>query len=109
MYFRIFDKNLDPKTLYTNKTLANQITAKIDTMKAHKITAKEDIIKGMAETIASQMANKNYISKHLLNSAVDVRCEGFSSVDKDKYVKITKRFGLKIIDEGQPIHLHIEF
>jgi hypothetical protein len=97
-------KNVDK--LYLNKEALDEIKQVYEDGKdAGK--SDDEIKQDMSDVISEQMNNDTYISRHLLDNAVDVRISDMTKAQQDVFKKAAQDAGAKVIVEGD--HFHVQF
>lgn len=61
--------------------------------------------------IAGQVANGDYVSKHLREGAVDVRCSDMSTAERAAFKRAARKLGIAVVDESRTAtpHFHLNF
>ncbi len=95
---------------YANKTAAAQVQAAWAQAKGEGLTGAE-ILTRITEVIAAQVADKDYVSKHLREGAVDVRCSDMSKAQRVVFKRAAKKLGIAVVDESRTAtpHFHLNF
>ena len=99
----------DPLGLYTNKELINPIVqAYTDGKKLNK--SKAELLKAMAKVIQGQVNRKEYLSKHLIAGAVDIRVSDMKTAFlKNAFRAAANGIAKKVLLENVPPHWHLSF
>jgi hypothetical protein len=63
----------------------------------------------MEQVIAQQVANGQYISKHLISGAVDIRSKNMSPQDKKIFNAVAKTIAKTVKLETVNPHFHLQF
>jgi hypothetical protein len=101
-------KKGDRLTVYINQTLAGQIRNAFDTAQAAG-QSDQATIAAMEQVIAQQVANGQYISKHLISGAVDVSVQNMSRQDEKIFDAVAKTIAKTVILETVERHFHLQF
>lgn len=95
---------------YANKTAAAEVLAAWEQAKAQEL-AGEAMLTRITEVIAAQVADKDYVSKHLREGAVDVRCSDMSKAQRVAFKRVARQLGIAVVDESRTAtpHFHLNF
>jgi len=95
---------------YANKTAAAEVLAAWKLAKNEGLTG-DAMHARITRVIAAQVADKDYVSKHLREGAVDVRCTDMSSAERGMFKKTAKKLGIAVVDESRTAtpHFHLNF
>lgn len=106
----MFDKmkNGDRLTGYKNQTLAGQIRNAFDTAQGAG-QSDQATIAAMEQVIARQVANGQYISKHLISGAVDIRSKNMTQPQKNAFRLVAQTVASTVLLETNPPHWHLQF
>jgi hypothetical protein len=103
------DHHDDILALYENKHLAREVTeAYEEAQKAHLSHGRT--VKTIRERIQAQVARGEFISRHLLSGAADVRSRGMSPSDQQAFRHaVGEEPGASVLDErdGAAPHFHV--
>ena len=95
---------------YANKTAAAEVLAAWEQAKAQEL-AGEAMLTRITEVIATQVVDKDYVSKHLREGAVDVRCSDMSKAQRVAFKRVARQLGIAVVDESRTAtpHFHLNF
>ena len=95
---------------YANKSAAAAVLAAWKQAKAEGLIG-EAMAARMTGVIAAQVAAKDYVSKHMREGAVDVRCTDMSSAERVIFRRMAKKLGIAVVDESATAtpHFHLNF
>ena len=93
------------RTIADPEVLAAWKQAKAEGLSGAAMTAR------ISGVIAAQVAAKDYVSKHLREGAVDVRCSDMSSAERGVFKRVAKKLGIAVVDESRTAtpHFHLNF
>ncbi|MEC8022689.1 MAG: hypothetical protein VX223_02055 [Myxococcota bacterium] len=91
--------------LYKGKS-AREIERAFDEVRK-KGGSRDQIIAAGARVIREQMARGDYISKHLMHDAVDIRSRNLSRKHKSLFRKLARQHGFRVLLETRPPHFHL--
>lgn len=65
----------------------------------------------LTAVITAQVAAGDYVSKHLREGAVDVRCSDMAEAQRKVFKRIAKQLGIAVVDESRTAtpHFHLNF
>lgn len=95
---------------YANKRAAAAVKAVWDAARRDRLDAAETLAK-LTAVITSQVADGDYVSKHLREGAVDVRSSDMSVAEKAVFVKAARKLRIAVVDESGTAtpHFHLNF
>ena len=95
---------------YANKRAAAAVLAAWKQAKAEGLTG-EAMTARITGVIAAQVAEQDYVSKHLREGAVDVRCSDMSTAERGIFKRVAKKLGIAVVDESKTAtpHFHLNF
>lgn len=96
--------------LYANKSAAAAVQAAWDEARAAGLD-RAAILARLTEVIAAQVAAGDYVSKHLREGAVDVRCADMSAAERARFKKLARALDIAVVDESRTStpHFHLNF
>jgi len=95
---------------YANKRAAAAVKAVWDAARRDKVDDAEKLAR-LTAVISSQVADGDYVSKHLREGAVDVRCSDMSVAERAAFVTAARTLGIAVVDESRTAtpHFHLNF
>lgn len=98
----------DKLTIYRQQNLAQPILAAFQTAQNARLS-DADIIQAVEQVIASQVTSGQYISKHLIAGAVDIRSFDMSASEKKAFKAAAAPIAASVLEETTPPHWHLQF
>ncbi len=110
MMLRNLERGDDVVRNYANKSAAAAVQAVWRAAKGEGI-GEEEVLARITEVIAAQVAVKDYVSKHLREGAVDVRCSDMSGSERAVFKKVARKLEIAVVDESRTAtpHFHLNF
>ncbi|MBL9100560.1 MAG: hypothetical protein JNL82_06370 [Myxococcales bacterium] len=110
LMLRNLERGDDLLRVYANRKAAQAVRAAWQAARKRKAD-RETTLARITEVIAAQVAVGDYVSKHLREGAVDVRCVDMSSADRTTFKKLARRMDIEVVDESDTAtpHYHLNF
>jgi hypothetical protein len=95
---------------YANKSAAAAVEKAWRAARAEGADTEATLAR-LTAVITAQVAAGDYVSKHLREGAVDVRCSDLSAAHRKVFKKIAKKLGIAVVDESRTAtpHFHLNF
>ena len=110
LMLRNLERGDDLLRVYSNKAAARAV--RDAWAAARKLKAdRAAILARITEVIRGQVAVGDYVSKHLREGAVDVRCVDMNAAARATFKKLARKFGVEVVDESRTPtpHYHLNF
>lgn len=110
LMLRNLERGDDIVRVYANKRAAGAVREAWAAARKAKADAAATLAR-ITEVIRAQVAAGDYVSKHLREGAVDVRCIDMSSAERATFKNLARRLGIEVIDESRTPtpHYHLNF
>lgn len=94
--------------LYANKSAAQAVAAAYAQSRG---SARTEVLAALTRVIAGQVAAGDYVSKHLREGAVDVRCVDLDKGERATLKKLARARKIAVVDESgtKTPHFHLNF
>lgn len=95
---------------YANKSAAAQVQTAWAAARTARLD-REATLAALTAVIAAQVAAGDFVSKHLREGAVDVRCFDMSRAERAKLKRLAHDFDIAVVDESRTStpHFHLNF
>jgi hypothetical protein len=95
---------------YANKRAAAAVQAEWAAARKAGADGAEKLAR-LTALIARQVADGDYVSKHLREGAVDVRCSDMSEAERAVFKRLARKLGITVVDESRTAtpHFHLNF
>lgn len=95
---------------YANKAAAAAVQAEWKAARKAGAGDAEKLAR-LTALITRQVADGDYVSKHLREGAVDVRCSDMSEAERAVFKKVARKLGIAVVDESRTAtpHFHLNF
>ena len=95
---------------YANKSAAAAVQAAWRAAKEEGL-GEAEVSARLTAVISAQVAAADYVSKHLREGAVDVRCTDMSSAQRKLFKQLARARGIAVVDESRTKtpHFHLNF
>ena len=96
--------------VYANKRAAAAVKAAWEAAKREGLDGEGKLAR-LTGVIARQVADGDYVSKHLREGAVDVRCADMSEPERAVFKRVARKLGIAVVDESRTAtpHFHLNF
>jgi hypothetical protein len=110
LMLRNLERGDDIVRLYANKRAARAVLAAWTAAREAGADAAA-VLARVREVIAAQVAAGDYVSKHLREGAVDVRCSDMSAGERATFKKLARELAVEVVDESRSAtpHFHLNF
>jgi len=110
LMLRNLERGDDLVRVYANKPAARAVQDAWTAARRLKVD-RAAILARITEVIRAQVAAGDYVSKHLREGAVDVRCVDMNAAARATFKKLARRFGVEVVDESRTPtpHYHLNF
>lgn len=98
----------DKLAVYKDQLAAKEVIKIYDDSIAAK-KSKNQVVEEIKAVIDKQIRDQKFISQHLKQGAVDIRCRDMSVIEKSDLKKAAKGVGAVVILETIPPHFHLQF
>jgi hypothetical protein len=107
---RNLERGDDIVRVYANKRAAQAVREAWDAARRDKAD-RAAILERIAAVIRAQVKAGDYVSKHLREGAVDVRCIDMPAAARGTFKKLARRLGIEVVDESRTAtpHFHLNF
>lgn len=93
---------------YANKSAARAVA---EAYARAREAGRAELLAALAAVIRAQVAAGDYVSKHLREGAVDIRCTDLSPAQRATLKKLARARGIAVVDESRTAtpHFHLNF
>lgn len=108
LMLRNLERGDDLVRVYANKRAAREVA---DAYHRARKLGRAEILAALAAVIRAQVQAGDYVSKHLREGAVDVRCVDLDSRQRATLKRLARKRGVEVVDESRTAtpHYHLNF
>lgn len=110
LMLRNLERGDDLQRVYANKPAAKAVAEAWAEARRARASAAA-VLERITAVIRAQVAAGDFVSKHLREGAVDVRCVDMAGPVRATFKKLARKFGIEVVDESRTAtpHYHLNF